>query len=140
MRPINEELNGDWQHGSGAGRLGSGRKMIRRNRESTRIPSSCPSHPTDTHLLTAIQHELAVGQTYLTVARLAYDMGQIGRGDQARARACESCAAAARMIGLFPAPAPILLSGNLEALRESLRSVSPSDPPFSAPLRQPSMS
>lgn len=115
-------------------------KMTRRDRESNRILSSCPSHPNDTQLLTAIQHELGVGQTYLTVARLAYDMGQIGRGDQARARAFDACADAAHLIALLPAPAPILLSKSLEALHESVRSVSPGDPAFSAPLRQPSMS
>lgn len=114
-------------------------KMTRRDSESNRIFSSCSSHPTDTQLLTAIQHELGVGQTYLTVATLAYDMGQTGRGDQALARALEASADAARMIALLPAPASILLSKNLEALRDSLRSVSPGDPAFSAPLRQPSM-
>ncbi|HEX4229712.1 MAG TPA: hypothetical protein VHZ07_13655 [Bryobacteraceae bacterium] len=116
------------------------RKKIRRNSELKRVFPAGLSHPNRTHLMAAIQHELGVGQTYLTIARLAYDMGQTGRGDRARARALEACADAARLIALLPVPAPSVLSKKLEALHESLKAVSPDAPAFPAPLRQPSMS
>jgi hypothetical protein len=116
------------------------RKKDRRNSDSERILAPAPNLPNRTHLMTAIQHELGIGQTYLTVAKLAYDMGQPGRGDRARARALEACADATRLMGLLPVPAPVLLSKKLEALHESLKAVTPDGPAFAPPLRQPSMS
>ncbi|HWF45850.1 MAG TPA: hypothetical protein VG168_02500 [Bryobacteraceae bacterium] len=113
------------------------RKKIRRDTESKHILSSGPDR---THLMAAIQHELGIGQTYLTIARLAYDMGQTGRGDRARARASEACADAARLMALLPTPAPFVLSKKLEALHESLNATSADAPALAAPLRQPSMS
>jgi len=90
--------------------------------------------------MTAIQHELGVGQTYLTVARLAYDMGQTGRGDQARARAWEACSDAMRLLASLPDPAPPLLNEALKTLHDSLNAISPDAPALAASLRQPSMS
>lgn len=90
--------------------------------------------------MAAIQHELGVGQTYLTVARLAYDMGQAGRGDQARARAWEASSDAMRLMASLPGPAPLILKEALETLHESLNAISPDAPALAAPLRQPSMS
>jgi hypothetical protein len=116
------------------------RKKIRRDNESKHILSSGPDHTNRTHLMAAIQHELGIGQTYLTIARLAYDMGQTGRGDRARARASEACADAARLMALLPTPAPIVLRKKLEALHESLNATSADAPALAAPLRQPSMS
>jgi hypothetical protein len=116
------------------------RKKIRRNNKLKRILSPGPSHQNRTHLTAAIQHEIGVCQTHLTIARLAYDMGQTGRGDRARARALEACADAERLVALLPVPVAVGLSKRLEALHESLNAVSPDAPALAAPLRQPSMS
>lgn len=90
--------------------------------------------------MTAIQHEIELTQTYLTIAKLAYDMGQLGRGDWARARACEASSDAARLRACLPASAPTKLDETLQMLQESLNTISPDGPAFAAPLRQPSMS
>jgi hypothetical protein len=116
------------------------RRKIRRERGAVCIISPNERHPSGTQLLDAIQHEIGVSQTYLTIARLAYDMGQKGRGDRSIARALEAHGDAVRMVALLPAPPPSILLTALDTIKDSLIATNPDSPGFTPPVRQPSMS
>ncbi|MGC2660703.1 MAG: hypothetical protein WA324_22330 [Bryobacteraceae bacterium] len=104
------------------------------------IASAPACHRNRREMMNALQHEFGIAQTYLTIAKLAYDMGQAGRGDQARERALEACSDAAHMMELLAVPAPAPIIQAWETIREALAALSPDAPAFAGPVRQPSMS
>jgi hypothetical protein len=104
------------------------------------VASARARHRNRREMMNAVQHEFGIAQTYLTIARLAYDMGQTGRGDQARERALEACSDAAHLMALLAVPAPAPIIQAWEALRETLAGLSPDGPALAGPVRQPSMS
>jgi hypothetical protein len=87
-----------------------------------------------------IAAEIRAAFTYTTIAHLAYDFGQVERGDEAFARAQEACTSA-RHAGQFLTPAGReLVWARLAALGPALEACSNQRSDFHPTLRQPSLS
>lgn len=100
-------------------------------------PSADPNEVTLTRLISV---ELRAAFTHVTIAQLAYDMGQIERGDQACLRAQESCTAAHRSIASLTRRNLDTLNAQLEFLIPMLEACRQQRSEFHPALRQPSLS
>lgn len=96
---------------------------------------------TEEHALArSIGAEIRAAFTYVTIAQLAYDMGQLERGDQAFGWAREACSSAQYAARSLPEAARGLLSDELQRLSPVFEACGQQRSDFHASLRQPSLS
>jgi hypothetical protein len=93
----------------------------------------------DPLILNSIASELSRGLTYITVAKIAHDMGQTERSVNAHQTAAEAEAEAQRLTGLLHHPARAFALKQLENYRLVLEDSQHKNFQFPPGLRQPSL-
>jgi hypothetical protein len=88
-------------------------------------------------ILNSIANEISRALTYVTVAKIAYDMGQAERGASAYETAAEAEAEACRMTALLGHPARAIALKQLDGYRLVLQDAQQNN--FPPSLRQPSL-
>lgn len=90
-------------------------------------------------ILNSIANEISRALTYVTVAKIAYEMGQPERGVAAYQTAAEAEAEAQRMAGLLGHPACTIALKQLDGYRLILEDSRHNNFQFAPSLRQPSL-
>jgi hypothetical protein len=90
-------------------------------------------------ILNSITNELSTGLTYITVARIAYDMGQMERSRNAYRLAAEAEAEAHRLAGLLRESARATALRQLEGYKLVLEDSQDEKFQFPPSIRQPSL-
>ncbi|MBV8551524.1 MAG: hypothetical protein JOY54_09505 [Acidobacteriaceae bacterium] len=107
---------------------------------SKRFPEPPGKQRDEASILNSIAHEVSTGLTYITVAHLAYDLGETERANRACAQALESAAEVRRLVYFLGDPVRDAILDQLESFRIAVDDCQDATFRFSPVLRQPSLS
>lgn len=102
-------------------------------------PTAPAIHKIDEPILRSIAAEIRAAFTYVTIAQLAYDMGQVERGSQACARAHMAYVAAESAGQALSSEAQEVTRGQLKLLNTALQLCDGPHAGLDPALRQPSL-